>query len=276
MNFTVANHNNAKNPKNFINYDGIEFENIPEMVMSECAYCACRLKDNYRLDKNFDGAVDVLIIDVDENCTIEQAKILFKKYKFFLITSRSHQKDKGGLTCDRFRLFFKLERTINICEHIEQIYSNFIDTYNFIDTSCRNVSRLYFASPSNSIVYYNEGKEYPVKLIPMGVEDKVIEKETHTMPKRSGWLKRPENVLENITETDEETKLKGVKIFLDDNFHQGNKSNSIFQAGSIMKEDGFNQDETFDFLYNEWENRRGSKDRFADFKQNALGAYKYN
>ena len=144
-----------------MNYNDVEFNDIPSMVLSGCSYCACKLKDEYRLDDNFEGKVDVLIIDVDETCNIDQAKQLFGKYKFYIITTRTHQKEKHGLVCDRFRIFFELSETVDDRKMMEEIYTDFINTYPFIDTSCRNVSRFFYPSPKDAVVIKNDGIKYP-------------------------------------------------------------------------------------------------------------------
>jgi len=282
--FTVANHNSRTNPKDYINYPDLEFEDIPDMVTHGTNYCACKLKENYRLDENFDGNVDVLIIDIDEKCSIEQAKVLFKKYEFYLITTRSHQKDKGGVTCDRFRLFFKLDKTIHIRQHMEEIYSRFILDSPFIDTSCRNVSRFFYPSPSDAIVFHNEGRRYPTALSEMDeetIKDPLPHHLSNQEFKTVKWAGRMLRVLQNVEyemyegDTDEENKLKGVQVFLDNEFVQGNKSNSLFQAGSMMKSDGFSEDETINFLIKEWETRSSGRDKFKDALFNIRGAFKY-
>ena len=79
MRLSIANHNEAKNPKNFINYE-IDFLDIPNKIKSGFCYSACKFKDNYRKDENYLGCEDVLIIDIDDNCTIEKAKEIFKNY----------------------------------------------------------------------------------------------------------------------------------------------------------------------------------------------------
>lgn len=104
---------------------------------------------------------------------------------------------------------------------------------------------------------------------------KVTANETHSLPEKKGWLKRPENVEVSYGETSEENKLVGVGIFLDNEFVQGNKSNCLFQASSMMVSDGFDENFIVDHLLSEWESRRGSRDKFADAKYNICGAFKY-
>ena len=286
MHFTVANHGVRHNPNGYINYPDVSFDDIPDMVTNDTNYCACRLKDNYRLDDNFDGCVDVLVIDVDEACSIEQAKQIFKKYEFYLITTRSHQKDKGGIKCDRFRLFIPLDKTVHIREQMEEIYSRFIDTYFFVDTKCRNVSRFFYSSPRDAYVYHNKGKKYPTKLTELGIESKeeVSPIPNHTLTHkdavfrfceiREEWVNEYGEVLESDNQTDEEAKLKGVEAFLESDYYQGNKSNCLFRASAMMKRDGFDEDFIADYLIDYWQKHASRTDKMRDALQNIKGGFK--
>ncbi len=288
MQFTVANHNNAKRAEGYKSYSDLEFSDIPDIVTDAYNYCACRLRDEYRLDDNFDGDVDILIIDIDEVCTIDEAKALFSRYEYWLITSKSHQIDKGGLTCDRFRLFFKLDKTIHIRQHMEEIYNRFIGRYSFIDTSCRNVSRFFYPSPKDAEVYHNDGKQYPTKLAVIESEVPLKgKKEDLPLPSHldsifrysdatEKWTNEYGEILEGDSngEVTEDGKLKGVQVLLDNEYVQGSKGNTLFRASAMMKKDGFDDDFIFDYLMAEWQARGSSTDKFRDFKQNVLGGLK--
>ncbi len=94
------------------------------------------------------------------------------------------------------------------------------------------------------------------------------------------WAGRMLRVLQNVEyeiyegDTDEENKLKGVQVFLDENYHAGNKSNCLFQASSMMKSDGFTDDFIADYLVNEWTQRGCSTDKLRDAMQNINGGLK--
>lgn len=47
---------------------------------------------------------NTLWLDFDDGFSIEQAKQLFKKNTYIIYTTKTHQKEKKGLTCDRFRI----------------------------------------------------------------------------------------------------------------------------------------------------------------------------
>lgn len=264
MFLTVANHNSLKITSGFKNYE-IDFDDIPEVVLSGNIYCASRLKGDIRLDRNFEGNVSLLIIDVDDTCSISMAKELFKKFKFWLITTRSHNVIKNDVVCDRFRLFFKLDKNINDRKIIEDIYSLFISKYFFIDRSCRNVSRLFFPSPKDAIVFYNDGKLYPTyQLIYEEVEptkpQPQPEPQQEYAPVSLGWLPMPDNVIsgDNVQVDSREANLEGIQVFLNDNYTAGGRAICLFNASCMMKKDGFEDNEIIDYLLLEF-NKRGGK-----------------
>ena len=285
MNFTVANHGKAKDASNYIHYPDVTFDDIPDMVTSGLNYCACRLKDEYRLDNNFDGAVDVLIIDVDESCTIDMAQKIFSKYTYYLITSKSHQKLKNDVVCDRFRLFIPLDKTIHIREKMEEVYGRFIDKCDFIDTSCRNVSRFFYASPNDAIIIHNKGIKYSTNTphieqdipIPKPQTPKPLPNQEFTYKTWMGkQIKILKEVDENITydgELDEEAKLKGVQSFLDSEYITGQRAVTLFKTSSMMVKDGFDEDFIVDYLLTEFNKRGGDKMNIAI--QNIKNAFKY-
>lgn len=285
-----------KNTKeDFINQE-IVFNELHEIITKGHSYCACKLKNNEREDNNFDGNVDFLILDIDEGCTLEQAIELFKPYKFLLVTTKSHQKEKNGVVCDRFRIFLPLDNIIHIREHMEQLYIDAIRKYPFIDEKCKNVSRLFYASPADALVYRNEGKLHSSKIIyiPVDLKPKSNSK-PKTLPKISKgmgkWIKRNPDAFYNdingymrndngeVLETeggdlDEEVKLKGIQKFLDDEYIPGQRAVTLFKASSMMKKDGFDEEFIIDYLLSEFNTRGGDKLSIA--LSNIKNAFKYN
>ena len=77
MNLTISNHSNIKNTSGYKHYNDLEFGDLEEVVKSGFHYVACKLKNEIRNDNNFDGFVDLLILDIDSDCNIEQAKQIF-------------------------------------------------------------------------------------------------------------------------------------------------------------------------------------------------------
>jgi len=279
MNFTVCNHGRARDANGYVPYSDVHFDDIPDMVTSGMNYCACKLVDEYRLDDNFDGCVDVLIIDVDDTCTLDMAKLIFQKFEYYIVTSKSHQKLKNDVVCDRFRLFIPLDETVHIRQKMEMIYDNFIQTYDFIDTSCRNVSRFFYSSPKDAIVIKNSGSKYKTKLNPKDDDDTITKptQEVKTTSVKASWLgEKVDDVFvgnDSSGNSSEENHLIGIQQFLDDEYVVGQRAVALFKASSIMKKDGFDQNFTVDYLLKEFNRRGGDKQNVA--QQNIMNAWKY-
>lgn len=270
MFFTVANHNDAKNSKGFINYDDVEFTDIPEMVMSGFAYSAGKFKDNHRKNENWIGCEDVLILDVDDGCTIEQASILFIQYEHYIITTRSHQKDKNGLVCDRFRIFIHLENTLNNIKIRHTFIKNIMDMYFFVDKSCKDCGRFFFSSPSDAIVIYNKGIKYKVNNVQIDFKVPTTQKQaqSNTITQTRGiyrlcelrecWINEYGETLEYESDgLNIEAKLRGALTVLDNEFYSGNRANCIFKVSAMLKKDGLSDDDISNFLIKENNKRDG-------------------
>lgn len=260
MRLSIANHNEAKNPKGFINYD-IDFLDIPNKIKSGFCYSACKFKDNYRKDENYLGCEDVLILDIDDNCTIEKAKEIFKNYEYWIITSRNHQKLKNDKVCDRFRIFFLLEESLNDSNIREIFINNVMERYPFVDSSCRNRSRFYYASPGDAICLYNKGSKFKIINLDFTHKQKEIQKiekkpiqhldEVFILDELKGiWINKYGEILENEQKeiSDEEYCLKGAKSYLDTNFYKGNRNNAIFSVFSMLLQDGLDEQTILDFV----------------------------
>lgn len=262
MFFSVATHNDAKNSKGFISYDDVEFADIPKMVMSGYAYSAGKFKDNHRKNDNWEGCEDVLILDIDDGCTIKQAMSIFSKYQHYIITSRSHKKEKNGFVCDRFRIFIRLETTINDSVIRDTFMAQIMSIYNFVDRSCSDRGRFFFSSPENAEVYYTEGKNMPVIIIETQLQA-IKEVKAINVPSddiycldelKNIWIDKNGNELESGYSEDGvnyEAKLRGIQVFMDTNFYDGNKHCCLVSCIYMMRGDGFNDDHIVNFLYDE-------------------------
>lgn len=267
MNFTVANHNDQYNPNNFIHYDNVEFSDIPEMIMSGYAYASAKFQDNHRLDDKYEGEEDVLILDIDEMVSLEQAQIIFKKYTNFIITSKSHQKEKNGTVCDRYRVFLKLSETLSCPEIRLDFIASIFDNFPFVDKKCKNPSRFYFASPDDAEVFYNEGRDIPIiktKLPEMDEKRKTLSNEDDYTPKgiyvfselTEKWTNEFGEVLEGEgKEFGRDAIEKGARAIFDEEFVKGNANHCIFKVACMLLKDGFDEDDMANFIIAEVQER---------------------
>jgi hypothetical protein len=262
MFFTVANHNEAKNATGFINYEDVEFSDIPKMVTSGYAYSAGKFKDSKRSNANWNGGVDVLILDIDDGCSIMQAQYIFKSYEHYIITTRSHKKEKNGIVCDRFRIFLHLNKTINEADIIDKLMKRVMDLYFFVDHSTKDRGRFFFSSANNAEVFYTEGKLFPVIVTETPQITPIVQK-AMVIPSndiyrlcelRNVWVDKHGNEIESGYSEDGvnyEAKIKGIKIFMDGNYYNGNKHCCLVSCIYMMRDDGFDDDYIVNWLFDE-------------------------
>lgn len=88
----------------------IEFSKLHRIVSSDYRqYSPFLFKDGTKKSENWNNEKqNILILDVDDGLTIEKAKETFKGFKYFICTTKSHQKEKKGITCDRFRIILPI------------------------------------------------------------------------------------------------------------------------------------------------------------------------
>ena len=159
VHISLANHNSAKIPSGFQKKE-VPWNDLVDMLTIDRAYSPSFFKDGYRNANNYLGGNDLVFLDIDDGMTLTEGKELFKNLKCIIMTTRSHQKEKKGLTCDRFRVILKLDKPIDLNQDeykkaMQAIFDYFGST---ADESTKDSSRFFFASPPDCEVWYSEGK----------------------------------------------------------------------------------------------------------------------
>jgi hypothetical protein len=199
----------------------VPFEVIHEVICSsEYNYSAGTFKDGYRNKENYERNQNLIIIDIDDGVKLETAKLMFNNYKCFISTTKSHQKDKNGLTCDRFRIIFITDRTIKLDS---ETYSRFMtNVYESLgipcDISCKDSSRFYYGAEGE--YWYSEGtKLFEISSL---IPDTTKDTERKTMLSRSG-----------IGSSD------GIERILLEEAIVGGRSNAIIRYGLFLVDEGY-------------------------------------
>lgn len=83
-----------------------EFEELIYVIQSDYRqYSPFNFKDGIKKSENWSNEnQNLLILDVDDGMSIGVAKQEFKDYKYLIATTKSHQVEKKGIACDRFRV----------------------------------------------------------------------------------------------------------------------------------------------------------------------------
>lgn len=125
----------------------IPFQKIMDLVKSKFNYSAGLFKDGYRNKENYLSYADLVILDIDDGLTIKDCKMMFEAFTYIIATTKSHQKEKNGKICDRYRLILPTETPITLnkddfSKMMEEVYKDFP-----------------FVSKSNKIKYIENDKE---------------------------------------------------------------------------------------------------------------------
>lgn len=125
-------------------------------VTEKYEYSAIYFVDEKRHKASAKGA-STIILDFDDGMSLKEAYMLFAEYRALIVTTKSHQKDKHGLTCDRFRVIFPLVYSIIDMNYYEELMREIISFYKS-DRACSDSARYY--SPNNDqIVHYTKGHQ---------------------------------------------------------------------------------------------------------------------
>lgn len=145
----------------------------------------CVWKDGQRKKENFLSA-HFLALDFDTpgDETLEEINHALQDHKRIIATTRNHQKEKNGITCDRFRLILPFDKPITNLEHYEQNMRCAVKKYPWVDRNALDGARYFF--PSNKIVYFDDESEYAWETQAF-VENEIIKTCSKPTGKIPGW-----------------------------------------------------------------------------------------
>ena len=90
----------------------------------------------------------LLVLDVDNGCSLSDAMERFRSYQHIICTSRNHQKEKHGVVTDRFRVVLFLDKPITNDKDFKCTWSKVQEAHPFIDEACKDSSRFFYPSPN--------------------------------------------------------------------------------------------------------------------------------
>lgn len=153
---SFANHNSVT-PSGFVPQDVSYFYDLHLKLSDGKAYSQYTFKDGYRKGENNTGSASMICLDFDDGLTIAEARKKFSNVKSLILTTRSHQKDKGGVKCDRFRVIIPLISPLSIST---EDYPDFLNVLykkvGGVDGSTKDLARFFFASPKDAEYYYSD------------------------------------------------------------------------------------------------------------------------
>ena len=234
--------NKSKKPEMEINFKSQEVPffgegmTIEALVQSKNVQSFClnhfeatdKAPDGHRKKDYVIPGQNMLGLDIDEGMTIKEAQEKLSMYQYILYTTKSHQKDKNGIICDRFRIIIPTKTTFYVTpEQHKGLYENITEILEIpsYDVATRNQGRLWFTSPEATVVAKNDGDLLDVRCC-------IPETETaqHIIPN-----------LENLRPTDEDEisrRTYGMQKHTLINAVGGNRNNALFALAKFLKDIG--------------------------------------
>lgn len=119
-------------------------------------YASHAFKDGYRDATKVIPGFNLVIIDVDKDCSIDTAKYLLQDYTYLISTTKRHQKPGHG---DRFRVIMPISHTLKLgTKEYSQFMANLFEWLPFnVDAQTKDIARKWESS-KDAKHFYNEGE----------------------------------------------------------------------------------------------------------------------
>lgn len=230
--------NIVKNPKKETNFKPQEVGffgpgmTVEALITSNIqSFCLAHFEESrtapegHRKKDNFIQGQNMIAFDIDEGLTLREAIQKLTNYKYIIYTTKSHQREKNGIVCDRFRIILptKTNFFVNVEQH-KQLYENLsqvleLPTY---DVATRNVSRLWFTNKNAEVISKTDGDILDVRCcIP---ETEAAE---HIIPN-----------LENIDLDEQDRRIGGMIKYTLINGIAGERNDKLFRLAKFVHELG--------------------------------------
>lgn len=144
-------------------FDIVHFDSLGELKqIAVFDHSPAIFTDGIRSGKNV-VSCDCLALEVDNiDCDIsidEFQSLYFPKLKYWITTSRSHQKEKitGGEASpprDRYHVFFPMLNPLTKTEY-EKLSRSMVEEYRFFDPACTDSSRFFFGNRDVEVFFHD-------------------------------------------------------------------------------------------------------------------------
>lgn len=232
--------------------DVVEYDSVDTLaaVVSSESWAPGAFTNGKRLINNL-SSIDLLVLDIDDRCSIEEAKEKFKDYKHIIATSRNHQKEKNGVTCDRFRVILFLSDQLTTDRDFKATWHRAKRLWPFIDAACKDSSRFFYASPG--VVSINRtGRLFDVS-VELGSSADVLSTGVSTSDHRLSQNRvdgrrgsELDNILGSATSGPKGDLWKSTYKFLAEGAEAGTRHSVLVTAVGNMREQGYSKPEVIE------------------------------
>ena len=187
----------------------------------EFNWCNHHTVDGHRSEADMIAGFNILVLDIDEGTPISVAQSLLSEYEYILHTTKSHQIEKNGKICDRYRILLPMSHTLKLnAEDYKAFMANIQEWLPFpTDTATFQRSRKW-ATNHEATFYLNNGELLDVlPFIPKTSKEQNYKTE-----------RKP---LENLSNIERWFAVRMV---------QGNRNNELYKYGAMLLDSGMSLD----------------------------------
>ena len=183
--------------------------------------------DGTRSKNNIIREYSIVAFDIDDGTTLKDAFRIFSDFTYVIYTTKSHQKEKNGEICDRFRIVLPTKYIFNCSnDQYKSMMENLADAVGLTiyDTSTLQPYRLWFTN-ENGNRYINEGELIDITtMIPETIQREYVQAQ-----------------IEKIKDTDEpedevDKRNYGYLRWFLNTTTQGNRNVNLFKYGKFLKD----------------------------------------
>lgn len=202
----------------------VEVTGIDEVVAvaSTRSWTPAEFTGDRRVNAAFKSTA-LLVLDVDSGWSLDDAKVALAEYQYVILASKSHQREKNGVICDRYRVIMFLHYPITDEATYRATWATAKARWPAIDKQCSDPARFYYPSPIELARQEKLFGEYPVTVSATG-----------SIP------------LVSATPVVAETKgelWKSTLRFLLEGAPAGHRHGELVKAAMNMREQGYSEDE---------------------------------
>lgn len=245
--------------------NSLPFGEFGTILKSEINYSPFQYRENYRKEDNSVLTnANCIFLDFDDGLSIDKAKGVFSHLCYVLATTKSHQKEKNGKVCDRFRIVIPCETNITLCkEDYKELMNDIITTYG-ADRACKDIARFYYGF-KDSEVFYNFGDLFDLEKAMEKIKKKkqIIKEMTNTKERvvNIHFDGSKVDTLRQISHTDKMLRL----LKFNERFGAGGRNNYLFACAKYLQDSGMTDDEVVSEVL--WINGQGDGISEEEIKQ---------
>ncbi len=234
-----------------------------DLLKSKFNYSAGLFENGYRNKNNYKSYCDVLILDIDDGLSINEARKIFEPYDYIIATTKSHMKNKNGIVCERFRIVIPLENPMELSESdyyktMEEIYKK----YPFVDKACKDGSRFYYPYKDSEIIthagfcgFYWEDF-YKKTIVPKNIDDRLSKFKNNF----EGYKKQEVKYEYGLQKVDYIRSVFGTEKLLEllkfkDKFVSGQRNTTLYSYAKYFQDIGLGDSEIKEYTL--WVNSCG-------------------